>query len=157
MMGKKKTAMKRGGKVVKKRGGGPVKKMAKGGGAINQHKAMAMGMMNGGTVKKRAGGGSMVKKRAGGSGRTGEMMYSRGYGAGEKSKRTPTMLMDRGPSGMKKGGRVGKKEQGFKDRKDESIAMRVKKKRTKKQLKASANESYGKFGSKARKKGKINR
>ena len=156
-MGKKKTAMKRGGKVVKKRGGGPVKKMAKGGGAINQHKKMAMGMMNGGTVKKRAGGGSMVKKRAGGSGRTGEMMYSRGYGAGEKSKRMPTMLMDRGPSGMKKGGRVGKKEQGFKDRKDESIAMRVKKKRTKKQLKASANESYGKFGSKARKKGKINR
>jgi len=147
MMGKKKTAMKRGGKVVKKRGGGPVKKMAKGGDAINQHKKMAMGMMNGGTVKKRASG----------SGRTGEMMYSRGYGAGEKSKRTPTMLMDRGPSGMKKGGRVGKKEQGYKDRKDESIAMRVKKKRTKKQLKASANESYGKFGSKARKKGKINR
>jgi len=147
MMGKKKTAMKRGGKVVKKRGGGPVKKMAKGGGAINQHKAMAMGMMNGGTVKKRAGG----------SGRTGEMMYSRGYGVGEKSKRTPTMLMDRGPSGMKKGGRVGKKEQGYKDRKDESIAMRVKKKRTKKQLRASANESYGKFGSKARKSGKINK
>ena len=146
-MGKKKTAMKRGGKVVKKRGGGPVKKMAKGGDAINQHKRMAMGMMNGGTVKKRAGG----------SGRTGEMMYSRGYGVDEKSKRVPTMLMDRGPSGMKKGGRVGKKEQGFKDRKDESIAMRVKKKRTKKQLKASANESYGKFGSKARKKGKINR
>ena len=146
-MGKKKTAMKRGGKVVKKRGGGPVKKMAKGGGAINQHKRMAMGMMNGGTVKKRAGG----------SGRTGEMMYSRGYGVDEKSKRVPTMLMDRGPSGMKKGGRVGKKEQGYKDRKDESIAMRVKKKRTKKQLKASANESYGKFGSKARKKGKINR
>jgi len=147
MMGKKKTAMKRGGKVVKKRGGGPVKKMAKGGGAINQHKAMAMGMMNGGTVKKRAGG----------SGRTGEMMYSRGYGVGEKSKRTPTMLIDRGPSGMKKGGRVGKKEQGYKDRKDESIAMRVKKKRTKKQLRASANESYGKFGSKARKSGKINK
>jgi hypothetical protein len=147
MMGKKKTAMKRGGKVVKKRGGGPVKKMAKGGDAINQHKRMAMGMMNGGTVKKRAGG----------SGRTGEMMYSRGYGVGEKSKRTPTMLMDRGPSGMKKGGRVGKKEQGYKDRKDESIAMRVKKKRTKKQLRASANESYGKFGSKARKSGKINK
>ena len=50
-----------------------------------------------------------------------------------------------------------KKQQGYKDRKDESIAMRVKKKRTKKQLKASANESYGKFGSKARKKGKINK
>ena len=146
-MGKKKTAMKRGGKVVKKRGGGPVKKMAKGGGAINQHKKMAMGLMGGGPVKKRSKG----------RGRTGEQMYSRGYGVDEKSKRVPTMLMDRGPSGMKKGGRVGKKEQGYKDRKDESIAMRVKKKRTKKQLRASANESYGKFGSKARKSGKINK
>ncbi len=60
-----------------------------------------------------------------------------------------------GSSGMKKGGSV--KKQGYKDRKDESIAMRVKKKRTKKQLTASANESYGKFGSKAKKSGKINR
>ena len=49
------------------------------------------------------------------------------------------------------------KKQGYGARKDESIAMRVKKKRTKKQLKASANESYGKFGSKAKKSGKINR
>ena len=57
-------------------------------------------------------------------------------------------------TGMKKGGPV--KKQGYKDRKDESIAMRVKKKRTKKQLSASANESYGKFGSKATKSGKIN-
>ena len=57
---------------------------------------------------------------------------------------------------MKKGGRVKKKE-GYKDRKDESIAMRVKKKRTKKQLKASRDESYGKFGSKAKKSGKINK
>ena len=149
MMGKKKTAMKRGGsvkKVAKKRGGGMVKKKAKGG-AINQHKRMAMGLM----------GGGMVKKRAKGSGRTGEQMYSRGYGVDEKSKRTPTMLMDRGPSGMKRGGRVGKKEQGYKDRKDESIAMRVRKKRTKKQLKSSRDESYGKFGSKARKSGKINK
>ena len=32
-----------------------------------------------------------------------------------------------------------------------------KKKRTKKQLKASRDESYGKFGSKMKKKGKINR
>ena len=45
--------------------------------------------------------------------------------------------------------KVGKKKQGYKDRKDESIAMRVKKKRTKKQLKASRDESYGKWGSKA--------
>ena len=57
--------------------------------------------------------------------------------------------------GMKKGGSV--KKQGYKDRKDESIAMRIKKKRTKKQLRASADESYGKWGSKAKKSGKINR
>ena len=57
--------------------------------------------------------------------------------------------------GMKKGGKV--KKQGYKDRKDESIAMRIKKKRTKKQLRASADESYGKWGSKAKKSGKINR
>jgi hypothetical protein len=60
-----------------------------------------------------------------------------------------------GASGMKKGGKA--KKQGYKDRKDESIAMRIKKKRTKKQLRASADDSYGKFGSKAKKSGKINR
>ena len=49
------------------------------------------------------------------------------------------------------------KKQGYKDRKDESIAMRIKKKRTKKQLRASADDSYGKWGSKAKKSGKINR
>ena len=57
----------------------------------------------------------------------------------------------------KKGGSVKKKKQGYKDRKDESIAMRIKKKRTPAQLKASRDESYGKFGSKAKKSGKINR
>ena len=57
---------------------------------------------------------------------------------------------------MKKGGKVGKKKQGYKARKDESIAMRVKKKRSKKQLKASRDESYGKPG-KSKGKGKINR
>ena len=35
--------------------------------------------------------------------------------------------------------------------------MRNKKKRTKNQLKASRDETYGKFGSKAKKSGKINR
>ena len=60
-----------------------------------------------------------------------------------------------GSDGMKKGGSV--KKQGYKDRKDESIAMRIRKKRTKKQLRASADESYGKWGSKAKKSGKINR
>ena len=60
-------------------------------------------------------------------------------------------------SGMKKGGSAKKKKQGYKDRKDESIAMRIKKKRTPAQLKASRDESYGKFCSKAKKSGKINR
>ena len=62
-----------------------------------------------------------------------------------------------GKSGMKSGGKVGKKKQGYKDRKDESIAMRIKKKRTPAELKASRDESYGKFGSKAKKSGKINK
>ena len=49
-----------------------------------------------------------VSRKGGGmGGRTGEMMYSRGYGMGMKSKRKPTELMDRGA--MKKGGKVGKK------------------------------------------------
>ena len=70
---------------------------------------------------------------------------------------SPDMGM-KGGKMYKKGGRVGKKKQGYKDRKDESIAMRIKKKRTPaKQLKASRDESYGKFGSKMKKKGKINR
>ena len=60
-----------------------------------------------------------------------------------------------GSSGMKKGGSV--KKQGYKDRKDESIAMRIRKKRTPAQLKASRDESYGRWGSKAKKSGKINR
>ena len=110
------------------------------------NKQVANQMKSGGRVK-RAGGGM--------GGRKGEMMYSRGYGEDMRSKRMPTELMDRGA--MKKGGKVGKKKQGYKDRKDESIAMRIKKKRTKKQLKASRDESYGKFGSKMKKKGKINR
>ena len=82
-MGKKKTA--------KMRGGGTVKKTAK--------------MRGGGTVKKTAkmrGGGKVKKMNMGG--RTGDMMYSRGYGVGERSKRMPTMLRDRGPMGMKGGG-----------------------------------------------------
>ena len=36
-----------------------------------------------------------------------------------------------GSQAMKKGGSAKKKKQGYKDRKDESIAMRIKKKRTK--------------------------
>ena len=61
-----------------------------------------------------------------------------------------------GSEGMKKGGRV-KKKQGYKDRKDESIAMRIKKKRTPAQLTARRTESYGQFGSKANKSSKLNK
>ena len=59
-------------------------------------------------------------------------------------------------SSMKKKKPATRKKQGYNDRKDESIAMRVKKKRTKKQLKASRDESYGKFGG-GKGKGKINK
>jgi hypothetical protein len=108
------------------------------------NKQVANQMKSGGRVK-RAGGGM--------GGRTGDMMYSRGQGMNMKSKRMPTELMDRGA--MKKGGKVGKKKQGYKARKDESIAMRIRKKRTKKQLKASRDESYGRF-MREFKKGKLN-
>ena len=46
----------------------------------------------------------------------------------------------------KKSKKPSGEKQGDKDRKDESIAMRRRKKRTPAQLRASANESYGKFG-----------
>ena len=51
-------------------------------------------------------------------------------------------LINKGKSNMA----VGKKKQGYNARKDESIAMRVKKKRTPKQLKASRDDSYGVSG-----------
>ena len=73
----------------------------------------------------------------------------------ERSGYYPSDMGMAGGAMYKKGGSV--KKQGYKDRKDESIAMRIRKKRTKKQLRASANESYGKFVSKAKKSGKINR
>ena len=56
-------------------------------------------------------------------------------------------------SGLKKGGKA--KKQGYIARTDESIAMRIKKKRTPAELKASRDESYGKWGS-GKGKGKIN-
>ena len=88
--------------------------------------------------------GGRAKKNMGGVMRRDEMS---GY--------YPSDMGMAGGAMYKKGGSV--KKQGYKDRKDESIAMRIRKKRTKKQLRASANESYGKFGSKAKKSGKINR
>jgi len=95
-------------------------------------------MKAGGRVKKAMGGMSNARK---------DMMS--GYYKDDMGIQGGAMY--------KKGGSVKKKKQGYKDRKDESIAMRIKKKRTKKQLKDSRDESYGKFGSKAKKSGKINK
>ena len=105
------------------------------------NKQVANQMKSGGRVK-RMGGGMSTRRR--------DM----------KSGYYPDDMGMKGGPMMKKGGKVkkvGKKKQGYKDRKDESIAMRIRKKRTKKQLKASRDESYGKFGSKAKKSGKINK
>jgi hypothetical protein len=95
-------------------------------------------MKSGGRVAKRGGGMSTARKD-----------MKSGYYKDDMGMKGGAMY--------KKGGSVKKKKQGYKDRKDESIAMRIRKKRTKKQLKASRDESYGRFGSKAKKSGKINR
>ena len=73
----------------------------------------------------------------------------------ERSGYYPSDMGMAGGAMYKKGGSV--KKQGYKDRKDESIAMRIRKKRPQTQIRASANESYGRWGSKAKKSGKINR
>ena len=55
-----------------------------------------------------------------------------------------------------KGGKVGKKSQGFRAREDESLGMRTGKESTKKQsMKDRRDESYGKFGK--RKNQRINK
>jgi len=95
-------------------------------------------MKSGGRVAKRGGGMSTARKD-----------MKSGYYKDDMGMKGGAMY--------KKGGSVKKKKQGYKDRKDESIAMRIKKKRTKKQLKASRDDSYGRFGSKAKKSGKINK
>ena len=102
------------------------------------NKQVAPQFKAGGRVK-RMGGGMSTKRK--------DMMS--GYYQDDMGMKGGKMYKD--------GGKVGKKKQGYKDRKDESIAMRIRKKRTKKQLKASRDESYGRFGSKAKKSGKINR
>ena len=89
-------------------------------------------------------------------------MMGGGMSTARRDMRSGYYPSDMGMAGgamYKKGGSVKKKKmkQGYKDRKDESIAMRVRKKRTAKQLKDARDESYGRFGSKAKKSGKINR
>jgi hypothetical protein len=58
---------------------------------------------------------------------------------------------------FKKGGKVGKKSQGYKAREDESLGMRTGKESTakKQSMKARRDESYGKWGK--RKAGRVNK
>ena len=46
--------------------------------------------------------------------------------------------------------KAGSKKQGYLAREDESVAMRIKKKRTKKELVTSRDESYGKWGKRSK-------
>ena len=111
-------------------------------------------------VERRGGEGAFGKRGSDAAWKTHVLDMRRGSEVGLTYKDTQdydTIIEERKEATEKKrGGRVGKKKQGYKARKDESIAMRVKKKRTKKQLKASRSDSYGKFGS-GKGKGKINR
>ncbi len=121
-------------------------------------------LANGGRAKAMGGGMMRRDMRSGyypsDMGMEGGAMYKKGGSVKKKKSKFPDHSGDgkitKKDILMAKGV-IPKKKQGYKDRKDESIAMRVKKKRTAKQLKASANESYGKFGSKAKKSGKINK
>jgi hypothetical protein len=115
---------------------------------INMHKKMAMtGHYRGGGIAH--GGMGKALRKGGMGGRKGDMMYSRGYGVDEKSKRMPTMLLTK-----KKGGSV--KKQGYKAREDESLGMRTGKESGKKQsMKDRRDESYGAWGK--RQSGKINK
>ena len=134
------------------------------------------------TVSKKKYGGKIMKKKHGGmthvglspaeearAGTMSEAKRARYMQAGgpirttfperadpRKGRKTAVDLFPE--VGRKKGKKVGKKEQGYKAREDESVAMRVKKnkKRTKKKLAESRDESYGKWGT-GKGKGKINR
>jgi hypothetical protein len=100
------------------------------------------------TTTTYAKGGTVAKKQLGGMmGRPGGMIGRPGLLPQPTGMPTPR---------YKKGGKAANKKQGYKSREDESIAMRVKKKRTKKQLKSSRDESYGKWGG-GKGKGKINK
>ena len=110
---------------------------------INMHKKMAMtGHYRGGGIAH--GGMGKAMRKGGMGGRKGDMMYSRGYGVDEKSKRMPTMLLTK-----KKGGHI--KKQGYKDREDESLGMRTGKESGKRQsMKDRRDESYGAWGKRSK-------
>jgi len=104
-------------------------------------------------VKGRRGGGKVIYKAHGGMSRVGLSPAEEKHEG--KSRSTGTLSEAKRKLYMNTGGKVGDKKQGYKARKDESISERVKKKRTPKELTASRDESYGKWG-KGKGKGKIN-
>ena len=130
-----------------KKGGTVHKDRDAGGGADSGRRGEAKSKM-GVLINKANRRIKRVKKMGGGMSTARKDMMS-GYYKDDMGMKGGKMYKD--------GGKVGKKKQGYKDRKDESIAMRIRKPRTARQLKASRDESYGKFGSKAKKSGKINR
>ena len=82
-----------------------------------------------------------------------------------EEKRSGTASQAARKRSMKKGGTAKKKNgtaklavggQGYKAREDESIAMRIPRRRSPRQLAASRDDSYGRWGSGATKRGRIN-
>ena len=121
-----------------------------------QTKGTGRAVMQAGGVPPVAGAGGMAP--VGGAAR--RDMRS-GYYPSDMGMRGGAMYNKGGRVGLRdrafaKGGKVGKKSQGYKAREDESLGMRTGKESTKKQsFKDRRDESYGKWGK--RKRGKINR
>jgi len=149
-MGKKKTAMKRGGSVKKRAGGGSMVKKRAGGGSMVKKRAMKRG----GTVKKKAGG--RVAKLISKTKLPLHKLDAMGMlGAGKASGKGLKGLMGKMAGAAGKAIRK-KKKQGYKAREDESLGIRTGREKGKKQsMKDRRNESYGKFGKRPNQK--INR
>ena len=75
-----------------------------------------------------------------------------------EEKRSGTASQAARKRSMKKGGtaKLAVGGQGYKAREDESIAMRIPRRRSPRQLAASRDDSYGRWGSGATKRGRIN-
>jgi len=75
-----------------------------------------------------------------------------------EEKRSGTASQAARKRSMKKGGtaKLAAGGQGYKAREDESIAMRIPRRRSPRQLAASRDDSYGRWGSGATKRGRIN-
>jgi len=153
-MGKKKTAMKRGGSVKKRAGGGSMVKKRAGGGSMVKKRAMKRG----GTVKKKAGGrvAKLISKTKLPLHKL-DAMGMLGAGAGAKAAaKGATGLLGKMAGAAKKVFKKKMKKQGYKAREDESLGMRTGREKGKKQsMKDRRNESYGKFGKRPNQK--INR